>query len=199
MNDVAHKLLAESAALFRQYEAHHRAKSSEAGRPEKAEVNADIAKRIEAFLEAAAQPNPLEAVERLEALARAATPGQWGVEDPMDHCLTIVSNPSEPVYDWKWVATCDWPDEDDHLITSREVKANAAFIAAANPETILALISTLRSQAEALERAVEVAKSFVLWAENPSDDACGMARELEWLDAARALIARAALTPEVFK
>jgi hypothetical protein len=80
----------------------------------------------------------------LERLAKAATPGEWGVEDPMDHCLTIVSNPAAPVYDWKWIATCNWPDEDDHLVTSAEVKANAAFIAATNPATILKLIEAAR-------------------------------------------------------
>lgn len=92
--------------------------------------------------------------ERLEGLAKAATPGEWGVEDPMDHCLTIVSNPADPVYDWKWIATCDWPDEDEHLVTSREVKANAAYIAADNPPTILKLIAENRAYREALEDAV---------------------------------------------
>lgn len=66
------------------------------------------------------------------------TPGSWGVEDPMDHCLTIVANPDAPVYDWKWVATCDWPSEEDHDITSEEVKANARLIASA-PDLLSAL------------------------------------------------------------
>lgn len=43
-------LLREAAALFREYEGHHRAKITEAGRPEKAERNRDIAERIEAEL-----------------------------------------------------------------------------------------------------------------------------------------------------
>lgn len=59
------------------------------------------------------------------------TQGDWGVEDPMDHCLTIVANPHDPVYDWIWVATCDWPDEEGHNITATQVKANAKLIAAA--------------------------------------------------------------------
>lgn len=87
-------------------------------------------------------------IERLEGLARAATQGEWGVEDPMDHCLTIVSNPDAPVYDWKWVAVCDWPDEDDHLIASTEVKANAAYIAAVSPAKFLSLTQALRESME---------------------------------------------------
>lgn len=59
------------------------------------------------------------------------TAGSWGVEDPMDHCLTIVANPEAPVHDWIWVATCEWPDEDEHQVTSAQVKANARLIAAA--------------------------------------------------------------------
>ena len=59
------------------------------------------------------------------------TKGPWAVEDPMDHCLTIVANHNSAVHEWKWVASCDWPDEDDHDITSSEVKANARLIAAA--------------------------------------------------------------------
>jgi len=43
-------LLRDAASLFRTYEAHHRAKASEAGRPEKAERNAEIAGRIETKL-----------------------------------------------------------------------------------------------------------------------------------------------------
>jgi hypothetical protein len=48
--DVRDKLLKEAAALFREYETHHRAKISEAGRPEKANRNALIAAKIEAVL-----------------------------------------------------------------------------------------------------------------------------------------------------
>lgn len=72
----------------------------------------------------------------------AHTAGSWGVEDPMDHCLTIIANPEAPTYDWVWVATCDWPDEDDHNITSAEVRANAYLLSAA-PQ-LLALAENLQ-------------------------------------------------------
>ena len=75
-----------------------------------------------------AQGNPLEAVERLEALARRCTSG-----DP-------------------------WYKEGDlcgRQTFGQFLAQDRAFIAAANPETILALISTLRSQAEALRPFAE--------------------------------------------
>ncbi len=62
----------------------------------------------------------------------AFTPGPWVVEDPLDFELSIVANgQSASPADWTVVASCTWPDEDDHDITSREVKANARLIAAA--------------------------------------------------------------------
>lgn len=101
-----------------------------------------------------------ELLARIKELAGKATKGEWGVEDPLDHCLTVVANPKDPVYEWKWVATCDWPDEDDHAMTAREVKANAAYIAALNPTTILALV-------EAYERGV--GEGWVLVPKEPTE------------------------------
>lgn len=91
-----------------------------------------------------AQPN-LEAVERLEALARAATPGPW------KSCGTIYEHMncevrSGPKGEGQGIAQVwDGPN----------AFKDGQFIAAANPEMILALISTIRSQAEALEKASE--------------------------------------------
>lgn len=48
--DDAGALMREAAETFRSYEAHHRAKASEEGRPEKAERNALMASRLEAWL-----------------------------------------------------------------------------------------------------------------------------------------------------
>ena len=44
------ELIMEAAETFRTYEAHHRAKASEAGRPEKAERNREMAEKLEALL-----------------------------------------------------------------------------------------------------------------------------------------------------
>jgi hypothetical protein len=48
--DDATALMREAVELFREYEAHHAAKASEAGRPEKAVRNALMAERLEAWL-----------------------------------------------------------------------------------------------------------------------------------------------------
>jgi len=126
-------------------------------------VNIDALKVVMRAALATREEAPAEAGEdewsALWKLADAASAGSWGVEDPMDPCLTIVANPEAPVYDWKWVATCDWPDEDNQLVTAREVKANAAFIAAANPAAIKRLIAALRAQPPAREDAQPVACS----------------------------------------
>lgn len=44
------ELIMEAAETFRTYEAHHRAKASEAGRPEKAERNREMAEKLEGLL-----------------------------------------------------------------------------------------------------------------------------------------------------
>lgn len=83
-------------------------------------------------------------LEDLRKLAEAATPGPWCVEDPLDETLSIVEA-GKQTYEWRFIANCSIPDEDDHDFTFREVKANAAFIAACDPSTILALIERVRA------------------------------------------------------
>lgn len=68
-------LLAEAAQLFRTYEAHHRAKIGEIGRPEKAERNAEIAGRIEAYL--ASPPDDEGMLRALKEIA-ASRPSKDG-------------------------------------------------------------------------------------------------------------------------
>lgn len=73
------------------------------------------------------------------------TPGPWGYEDPMGpDILTIVANPSDPAYEWIWVAqigTAVIEDDDGKVIDQRpfwEHEANARLIAAA-PDMLEAL------------------------------------------------------------
>lgn len=39
-------------------------------------------------------------------------------------------------------------------------------------------------------KVIEAVRNFIRWAENPADDACGMAREQEWLRQARDVLRR---------
>jgi hypothetical protein len=89
----------------------------------------------------------IEVVDTLERLAKAATPGKRCVEDPLDQTLSIVLAGKE-TYEWWFLANCMMPDEDDHDFTAAEVKANAALIAATDPQTILALTAVVRAAAD---------------------------------------------------
>ena len=88
--------------------------------------------------------SPMTKHEELERLARAATPGPWvwehgelfNPEIREQHRRVIGSEP----YEGQWIDD-EGPD--------------AAFIAAANPATILALLSSNREMRKALEGAVE--------------------------------------------
>lgn len=76
---------------------------------------------------------------QLEALARAATPGEWIVDDPNDHLFGVMK---EGVLHYLGTAS---PSSFSVSPTSDEQEAaNAAYIAAANPAAILALIERVR-------------------------------------------------------
>lgn len=49
----------------------------------------------------------------------------------------------------------------------------------------------IEASARLIADLMEVARNFIRWAENPADDAVGMAREQEWLNDARVAITRA--------
>jgi hypothetical protein len=77
-------------------------------------------------------------IKELEALARAATPGEW-----------------EALSDWTlWAQHALVCDTDDaaHIVAAGH---DAAYIAAANPQTVLKLCEIIREQQELIEGAYE--------------------------------------------
>lgn len=84
------------------------------------------------------------------------TPGPWDVEDPMENSLWIVPG-GKPTYEWWPIAVCSMPDEDDHLFTGAEVRANAALIARA-PD-LLAEVTRLRAVNAGLVEALKIAEA----------------------------------------
>lgn len=70
----------------------------------------------------------------LEQLAKAATPGEWSE----DGHFVVLDNPEAPP-----IARC-W-DQGWSTGIGDDGTGNAAFIAAANPQTVLALIARLRA------------------------------------------------------
>lgn len=90
-------------------------------------------------------------LDKLEALAKAATPGPWEQshregDDEMYRTQVYTA-------DGETIASLAWYPKDmggGRIGTYRE--ANAAFMAAANPATILDLIASARRDAEEIER-----------------------------------------------
>jgi hypothetical protein len=87
-------------------------------------------------------------ITELEALAKAATPGPWETVTGR----TAVGRPFAVVVSNN-VEICDEPSVDVPLSNKAFLDGNAYYIAAANPETILSMISLLREMGEALETA----------------------------------------------
>lgn len=85
-------------------------------------------------------PAPLD-LERLEAMARAATPGPWWVEE--GSCiLANTTNANSPAWCIGQTQAEDW----------RQADANAAHIAAFDPPTILALLARLQAAEREVHR-----------------------------------------------
>lgn len=148
-------LLAEAANKFRSYEVQHRAKNT-AESLAKAEVNAEIAGRIEGFVRetASTQVRAQRALQEarkavtdewseLERLADAATAGPWyrghnengtaqGEMSVWPDAKMIGGIIARCGHQAPWAGWFEQPAKD------------AAFIAAANPSVIKRLISTLR-------------------------------------------------------
>lgn len=82
-------------------------------------------------------------VDALEALARTATPGPWVTDDPNHEFIAVVG--ADGAYEY--VADADPTDFSIVRWSRDQMMANAAYIAAANPTAILALITKAREDA----------------------------------------------------
>jgi hypothetical protein len=100
-------------------------------------------------------------LDKLEALARAATPGEWKREDRTVYVLEP-DGWRKGVEQFRNRFSCS-VSRDGSSIPQDELQANAEFIAAANPATILALIALARKAAADAPAADERAL-FEAWA-----------------------------------
>ena len=79
-------------------------------------------------------------LDELERLADAATPGPWRECGAKDGCGLVWSEPVDMP-----LATTDTDSEEEGISSTRGRKlADAAYIAAANPSTVKALIAEIR-------------------------------------------------------
>lgn len=76
-------------------------------------------------------------LDRLEQLAREATPGPWDVQE--DSC---------DGYDEAW---CEWHRVGPLDLTGKTLNRNTAYIAAADPSTVLKLIAVVKAAQQAQE------------------------------------------------
>lgn len=83
----------------------------------------------------------------LERLAKQATPGRWYAVNLQTH----LGMENEHIADW---AVTDERNRIVQMICPPR-PANAAFIAACDPQTVLALIEVARSAVDAIERAAQ--------------------------------------------
>jgi hypothetical protein len=85
-------------------------------------------------------------LDKLEALAKAATPGPWN-----DSGGSIDDFDAECTMRIEWIAN-GIPKDGEKDAINANYRFDAAFIAAANPASILALIASARRDAEEIER-----------------------------------------------
>lgn len=97
-------------------------------------------------------------LDSLEAAAKAATPGPWeDLSNHPDHLRGTINRGA------KHIAICGYLDtwEEERRVTLKEMLANAAYIAAANPSAILSLIAELRQARTIAEASYGMVKEAV--------------------------------------
>jgi len=98
----------------------------------------------------------MSSLEKLEALAKAATPGPWRA-----HLSTEDISSYWVIETGKVLTVCDFEGAD---FGPKTEEANAAYIAAANPQAILSLLAEhrqLMERVEVLERQNEVDRQVI--------------------------------------
>jgi hypothetical protein len=90
----------------------------------------------------------------LRVLAEQATKGRWLIETPMeDICFSIVDDAKSNV-DWSMIANVTWDEREEKgrvgYISRTQAGRNAAYIAAANPSTVIALLDEIEALRKAL-------------------------------------------------
>lgn len=92
--------------------------------------------------------NLVQIAATLEALAAKVTPGEWEVEQPLDHELWLVEA-GLPNPEWRVISGLPFPDEKGD-IPKRQVEANAALIVALrnNLPTIITALKAMEEQTD---------------------------------------------------
>lgn len=97
-----------------------------------------------------------ELIEKLKQKALAATPGPWWQEGPLspEETGTPGGLPAAVIH----VEDCEDGETERTVITEYVSEKDAAFIAAADPETVMALIGALEVERAAVEVLAEIAE-----------------------------------------
>jgi hypothetical protein len=81
-------------------------------------------------------------LERLKELAENATPGPWCVDDP--NTSLFAQKDADGIYNY--LGTSDPSSFARSELSRKQIEANCAFIAAANPQRVLALIAEIEKK-----------------------------------------------------
>lgn len=106
-------------------------------------------------------------IKKLKALAKAATPGEWHHSNWGDGDIEIGATSNER--SWQPIL---------FKATSHGTEADAAFVAAANPQTVLALIAIVEEAREGIQHTIDCYLDV-----GETEDAAAMHGYLERIDA----------------
>ena len=96
-------------------------------------------------------------LDALKAHAEAATPGPWAVDDDENRVTLVCPRPDGA--EGKWYLGGFWPEGDED--TDDQTRADAAFVAACNPQTALSLIAALEAERVEVARLRDVETALI--------------------------------------